>query len=157
MCCIAIIDYRYWLICSCCIVAIIQAITKTGTNPGWVADNVNEGHMDYFFFTLAVIMAIVFVLYIFIAKRFVYRKQEHITFEPQVVALAPDLRTGIPCVPSVTHDMKADIVTGMTTFYSLRSIETANHDLMQAYMSSIRSRRASGHQVTRESTREASV
>ena len=138
------------------LVAIIQAITKTGTSPGWVADNVNQGHMDYFFFTLAVIMAIVFVLYIFIAKRFVYRKQEHITFEPEVVALAPELRTGISCVPSVTHDMKADIDTGMTTFYSLRSIATANQDSLQVYMSSIRSRRASGHQATRDS-REASV
>eukprot|EP00889_Picochlorum_renovo_P008596 jgi/Picre1/35626/NNA_003087.t1 len=54
-------------------VAIIQAITATGGSPGWVADNVNEGHMDYFFFTLAIIMAIVLVGYVFIARAFVYR------------------------------------------------------------------------------------
>jgi solute carrier family 15 (peptide/histidine transporter), member 3/4 len=72
------------------LVAIVQAITTSGGKPGWIADNLNQGHLDYFFFTLAVIMALVGILYIFIARRFTYRNLDHVTYEPGVVGLCSD-------------------------------------------------------------------
>lgn len=44
------------------------------SNGTWVADNVNEGHMDYFFWMMAVLMALTLVVYVFIARRFRYKQ-----------------------------------------------------------------------------------
>ena len=124
------------------LVAIIQAITKTGSSPGWIADNVNQGHMDYFFFTLAVIMAIVLVGYVFIAKAYVYRNQDHISFDVEAVGLSAEMRTGISCTPAFNHSVLTDIDQGMTDFGSLKS-HAQSQEYLQSYISSIRSRRLS--------------
>ena len=31
------------------LVAIVQAASTSGGSPGWLADNINQGHMDYYF------------------------------------------------------------------------------------------------------------
>lgn len=124
------------------LVAIIQAITKTGSSPGWIADNVNQGHMDYFFFTLAVIMAIVLVGYVFIARAFVYRNQDHVTFDVEAVGLSPEMRTGMSCTPAFNHSVLTDIDRGMTDFGSLKS-HAKSQEFLQSYISSIRSRKLS--------------
>ena len=123
------------------LVAIIQAITKTSTNPGWIADNVNQGHMDYFFFTLAVIMAIVLVGYVFIARAFVYRNQDHITIDVAAIGLSSEMRTGVSCAPAFNQMMSEDIDQGMTDFESLRS-NIHSQEYMNSYISTLRSRRS---------------
>lgn len=101
------------------LVAIIQAITTTGGAPGWIADNLNQGHLDYFFFTLAVIMAVVGVLYVFIAGAFTYRNVDHIAFNVEVVGLTSDK---VSCTPTGFNKSLADEISdGMLGADSLRS------------------------------------
>ncbi|CAH8271644.1 unnamed protein product [Arabidopsis lyrata] len=50
-------------------VNIVMAITKRGeNNPGWIPENLNEGHMDRFYFLIAALAAIDFVVYLVFAK-----------------------------------------------------------------------------------------
>ena len=101
------------------LVAIVQAITTSGGKPGWIADNLNEGHLDYFFFTLAVIMALVGILYIFIARAFTYRNLDHVTYEPAVVGLAPSDRL---CTPTgFNRTLSQEIESGVLRAESLGS------------------------------------
>ncbi|KAK7304281.1 hypothetical protein VNO77_45149 [Canavalia gladiata] len=47
---------------------MVTGITARGENPGWIPNNLNVGHMDRFFFLLAVLTALDFVLYLFCAR-----------------------------------------------------------------------------------------
>lgn len=47
---------------------MVMGITARGENPGWIPENLNSGHMDRFYFLLAVLTAIDFVLYLFCAR-----------------------------------------------------------------------------------------
>lgn len=50
------------------LVNIVMGITAKGNNPGWIPDDLNAGHMDRFFFLIAALAAIDFVIYLFCAK-----------------------------------------------------------------------------------------
>lgn len=50
------------------LVNIIMAITARGDNPGWIPNNLNDGHMDRFFYLIAILSSIDFVAYLFCAK-----------------------------------------------------------------------------------------
>ncbi|KAI7845604.1 hypothetical protein COHA_000891 [Chlorella ohadii] len=91
------------------LVSIVQAISG-GT---WVPDNVNDGHMDYFFWMMAVLMALTLVVYIFIARAFRYKQVTHETIDPEAMALAPDGRGALPFSIGVVRSMSADIHQGM--------------------------------------------
>ncbi|XP_029128105.1 protein NRT1/ PTR FAMILY 7.1 isoform X2 [Cajanus cajan] len=49
------------------LVFMVMGITARGENPGWIPNNLNVGHMDRFFFLVAVLTAVDFVLYIMCA------------------------------------------------------------------------------------------
>ncbi|XXG67372.1 hypothetical protein AAC387_Pa06g0733 [Persea americana] len=48
---------------------VVMTITTRGSQPGWVPSNLNEGHMDRFFFLSAVLTALNLVAFIFCAKQ----------------------------------------------------------------------------------------
>ncbi|KAJ1443292.1 Proton-dependent oligopeptide transporter family [Sesbania bispinosa] len=50
------------------LVYMVTGITARDQNPGWIPNNLNVGHMDRFFFLLAVLTALDFVLYLFCAR-----------------------------------------------------------------------------------------
>lgn len=50
------------------IVTAVMNITKTGSQFGWIPDNLNRGHMDRFFFLLGAMSAMDFAVYLFCAK-----------------------------------------------------------------------------------------
>ncbi|KAK7267342.1 hypothetical protein RIF29_20011 [Crotalaria pallida] len=52
------------------LVHMVMAITTRGEAPGWIPSNLNVGHMDRFFFLLAWLAALDFVLYLFCARWF---------------------------------------------------------------------------------------
>ncbi|KAG7670037.1 putative Protein NRT1/ PTR FAMILY 8.5 [Nannochloris sp. 'desiccata'] len=107
---------------SSALLAIIQAITTSNGSEGWIAPNVNESHLDYWFFTLAVLMAINTLLFFWIAKRYRYRAHAvHTSIDPEALALAPSGRMGIPYSAAMVKAMSKDIHEGMPTIESLRS------------------------------------
>lgn len=56
--------------------SIIAAITTTNNRPGWIADNVNQGHLDYVFYVFAVVMTLGIIAYVWpICWYYQYRQE----------------------------------------------------------------------------------
>ncbi|GJW78762.1 NRT1/ PTR family protein 8.1 [Tanacetum coccineum] len=56
------------------LVAIVSNVTSKHGKTGWIADNLNEGHLDYFFALMAVLSLLNLIVYVFIAKWYTYKK-----------------------------------------------------------------------------------
>ncbi|KAM1653660.1 hypothetical protein ACFX14_006225 [Malus domestica] len=56
------------------LVTIVTKRTTKNGNPGWIPNNLNYGHLDYFFWLLAVLSALNLGVYLFIAKWYTYKK-----------------------------------------------------------------------------------
>jgi len=56
------------------LVLIVTKITTTHGRIGWIPDNLNRGHLDYFYWLLTVLSLINFFVYLWLAKRYTYRK-----------------------------------------------------------------------------------
>ncbi|VAH51540.1 unnamed protein product [Triticum turgidum subsp. durum] len=52
------------------IYAVVNALTATGGRPGWISDDLNEGHLDYFFWTMAALCTLNFVVYSAFARNY---------------------------------------------------------------------------------------
>jgi peptide/histidine transporter 3/4 len=55
------------------ILTSVSYITTKGGNPGWIPDNLNEGHLDRFFWLIAGISFVNFLVYIGCAMRYKYK------------------------------------------------------------------------------------
>jgi len=56
------------------ILTMVAYFTTRGGNPGWIPDNLNGGHLDYFFWLLAGLSFLNFVVYILCANKFKSKK-----------------------------------------------------------------------------------
>lgn len=56
------------------IVTIVTSVTTKGGKPGWIPDNLNEGHLDYYFWVLASLSFLNFLVYIACVYRYKYKK-----------------------------------------------------------------------------------
>ncbi|KAI4967161.1 hypothetical protein ZWY2020_030228 [Hordeum vulgare] len=52
------------------IYAIVEAFTALGDSPGWISDDLNKGHLDYFFWAMAAMCTLNFVVYSGIVKNY---------------------------------------------------------------------------------------
>lgn len=50
------------------ILTLVTSITTQGGKPGWIPNNLNSGHLDYFFWLLAALSFCNLVVYVFCAK-----------------------------------------------------------------------------------------
>ncbi|CAN4101026.1 unnamed protein product [Withania somnifera] len=55
------------------LVTIVMKITATNGKPGWLPDNLNYGHLDYFYYLLAVLSVLNLGVYLVIAKWYTYK------------------------------------------------------------------------------------
>ncbi|TQE00946.1 hypothetical protein C1H46_013486 [Malus baccata] len=56
------------------LVTIVTKMTTKNGNPEWIPNNLNYGHLDYFFWLLAVLSVLNLGVYLFIAKWYTYKK-----------------------------------------------------------------------------------
>ncbi|KAH6790611.1 peptide transporter 2 [Perilla frutescens var. frutescens] len=56
------------------ILTVVTSLTTQGGNPGWIPDNLNDGHLDYFFWLLAALSFLNLVVYVFCAKMYKSKK-----------------------------------------------------------------------------------
>ncbi|KAF6153494.1 hypothetical protein GIB67_027361 [Kingdonia uniflora] len=56
------------------LVTIVTSATTKNGNLGWIPDNLNRGHLDYFYWVLAVLSGVNFLVYLTIAKWYTYKK-----------------------------------------------------------------------------------
>ncbi|KAL1533843.1 protein NRT1/ PTR FAMILY 5.10-like isoform X1 [Salvia divinorum] len=60
------------------LIALLEAITTRAGHGSWFDNNINRAHVDYFYWLLAGIGAIVMLAYAFIAKSYVYRERDSV-------------------------------------------------------------------------------
>ncbi|XP_025817868.1 protein NRT1/ PTR FAMILY 8.3-like isoform X2 [Panicum hallii] len=60
------------------IYAIVAAFTATGGSPGWISDNLNQGHLDYFFWAMAAMCTLNFFVYTAFAKNYKLKTQDSV-------------------------------------------------------------------------------
>ncbi|CAL9191082.1 unnamed protein product [Musa hybrid cultivar] len=56
------------------LVTIVSRITTKNGKPGWISDDLDRGHLDYFFGLLAVLSLVNFGVYLVMAKWYTYKK-----------------------------------------------------------------------------------
>ncbi|CAN6281618.1 unnamed protein product [Urochloa humidicola] len=56
------------------ILTMVAYFTTRGGNPGWIPDNLNEGHLDYFFWLLAGLSFLNLVVYVICAGKYKSKK-----------------------------------------------------------------------------------
>ncbi|KAM3705598.1 hypothetical protein ACB098_03G091200 [Castanea mollissima] len=56
------------------ILTIVTYLTTQGGSTGWISDNLNEGHLDYFFWLLAGLSFLNMLVYVVCAKRYKQKK-----------------------------------------------------------------------------------
>ena len=60
------------------LVTIVTKVTTRNGSLGWIPDNMNRGHLDYFYWLLTILSMINFIVYLLIAKRYTYKKVTHL-------------------------------------------------------------------------------
>lgn len=61
-------------------------------SDSWFPDEINEGKTEYLFFLLGILMFVDFIIFVFVAKCYKYRKTQAETYE---AAIVPE-KQGIP-------------------------------------------------------------
>jgi peptide/histidine transporter 3/4 len=61
------------------IVTIVDYITTEDGNSGWIPNNLNKGHLDYFFWLLAGLSFVNMLVYIVYAKKYKQKKACHLS------------------------------------------------------------------------------
>ncbi|OWM81707.1 protein NRT1/ PTR FAMILY 8.1-like [Punica granatum] len=56
------------------LVTIVTDVTTRNGKLGWIPDNLNRGHLDYFYWLLAILSLLNFIVYLWIASRYTYKK-----------------------------------------------------------------------------------
>ncbi|CAM0151643.1 unnamed protein product [Urochloa decumbens] len=56
------------------LVSVVTAVTTRGGGLGWIPDNLNRGHLDYFFWLLSLLSVLNLIAYIWIAKWYKYKQ-----------------------------------------------------------------------------------
>ncbi|PIN02767.1 H+/oligopeptide symporter [Handroanthus impetiginosus] len=56
------------------LVTIVTKVTTRNGNLGWIPHNLNRGHLDYFYWLLAILSTINFFVYLLISKWYTYKK-----------------------------------------------------------------------------------
>ncbi|KAA8516324.1 hypothetical protein F0562_016617 [Nyssa sinensis] len=56
------------------LVTVVTKVTTVHGKLGWIPDNLNRGHLDYFYWLLAILSLLNFFVYLWISKRYTYKK-----------------------------------------------------------------------------------
>ncbi|KAI5071302.1 hypothetical protein GOP47_0013553 [Adiantum capillus-veneris] len=60
------------------LISVISIITSAGGNQGWFVDNLNQCHLDYFYWFLATLLALNFVVFLALSWSYTYKAVEKI-------------------------------------------------------------------------------
>jgi peptide/histidine transporter 3/4 len=57
------------------LISVIDGITKSGGGTSWFADNLNRGHLDYFYLLIAALTALELLAFIYFSSAYVYKRK----------------------------------------------------------------------------------
>ena len=73
---------------------VLVSIVETQTN--WLPDDLNQGHLDLYFFLLAILMFVNFCGFSLVALRYKYRQVEHAQHQPHLFEASDEDDGGKP-------------------------------------------------------------
>ncbi|KAJ0750720.1 putative proton-dependent oligopeptide transporter family, PTR2 family proton/oligopeptide symporter [Helianthus annuus] len=56
------------------LISVVEKTTGGDGKDGWISDNLNQGHLDYFYWLLAGMSAVAFLIYLYFAKTYIYNR-----------------------------------------------------------------------------------
>ncbi|KAI7744429.1 hypothetical protein M8C21_017309 [Ambrosia artemisiifolia] len=56
------------------LISVVEKTTGGDGEDGWISDNLNKGHLDYFYWLLAGMSAVAFLIYLYFAKTYIYNR-----------------------------------------------------------------------------------
>ncbi|KAK1407573.1 hypothetical protein QVD17_39192 [Tagetes erecta] len=56
------------------LISVVAKTTRGDGEGGWISDNLNQGHLDYFYWLLAGISAVAFLIFLYFAKTYIYNR-----------------------------------------------------------------------------------
>ncbi|XP_076933359.1 protein NRT1/ PTR FAMILY 5.10-like [Bidens hawaiensis] len=56
------------------LISVVEKTTGGDGEDGWISDNLNRGHLDYFYWLLAGMSAVAFLVYLYVAKSYIYNR-----------------------------------------------------------------------------------
>lgn len=59
------------------IIQMVHKFTATSQHPDWLADNLNRGHLDYFYYLLACLQVCNFIAFMSVARHYTYKGEFH--------------------------------------------------------------------------------
>nr|BAJ85680.1 predicted protein [Hordeum vulgare subsp. vulgare] len=59
---------------SSAIITLVAGLTREWQSPGWIPDDLNQGHLDYFYWCLTAISSVNFIVYIYFASKYRLKK-----------------------------------------------------------------------------------
>ncbi|KAI5019328.1 hypothetical protein ZWY2020_044216 [Hordeum vulgare] len=57
------------------LISVIDGVTRSGGGTSWFADNLNRGHLDYFYLLLAALTALELLAFLYFAASYVYKRK----------------------------------------------------------------------------------
>lgn len=60
------------------LITIVNRVSKRGGHPGWIVNNLNTSHLDYFYWVLAILSTLNLCCYVYIAHLYTYKKVKQI-------------------------------------------------------------------------------
>lgn len=87
------------------LLSTVSDFTRRNGHKGWILDNLNVSHLDYYYAFLAVLSSLNFIVYLFVAKSFVYNAD--VTESKRDL----EMEISLPEVPSQGNEGKNLIVS----------------------------------------------
>jgi peptide/histidine transporter 3/4 len=57
------------------LIAVVDGLTKKGGGTSWLADNLNRGHLDYFYLLIAALTAMELLAFLYFSRSYVYNRK----------------------------------------------------------------------------------
>uniref|UniRef100_A0A0E0CE85 Uncharacterized protein n=1 Tax=Oryza meridionalis TaxID=40149 RepID=A0A0E0CE85_9ORYZ len=57
------------------LIAALDGVTRRDGGEGWFADDLDRGHLDYFYWLLAGVSAVALAMFLFFARSYAYRNK----------------------------------------------------------------------------------
>jgi hypothetical protein len=129
------------------IVAVVHAASTAGGSPGWLADNINEGHMNYYFWTLAGLMTAVVPFFLWYARGYEYKADGSApaaAINAEALALADCARGGLAYSPDLVREVSRELRAGAPSRGASRARAGAPGAYAEARAATLRRRASSG-------------
>uniref|UniRef100_A0A0D9XHP5 Uncharacterized protein n=1 Tax=Leersia perrieri TaxID=77586 RepID=A0A0D9XHP5_9ORYZ len=98
------------------VLALVSSATARGGAPGWIPDDLNEGHLDYFFWVMAGFAALNLLLYLRCSMSYRRRTSSGVVFSGSLAGSGIGMNL-VTFLTTVLHETNVDAASSVTTWF----------------------------------------